>query len=858
MSRRYAIANAADAGTGLTVENGGVLVTTDADALDINRTIRGTISQTTYTSSVEMILYGTAASIANRVSFGIVTGSASLSTYVGGDGLGIGYRVGEGQIHTAGGSVASVATGALGDTFQILVVFDDVGGATVSFKRNGTVLASVDLSSAMIGEPLYWAVSLGSAVAGDIKAQINSGNRQAEYPDVAATGWWESVPVPESPRIASMHYLSHHDDDFPASRWETGITNKSGGDTRGVNFWWWGTEQQVQGSLLTIEVTDPDGRLDRLLSGTIRDQPLTLRSVEKFQPLSSATDLGTYYIDRVEVVSDIAKRVIARDVISLLDLPLQTRFIRPDADEQAANRAWPVCVGKALSVQPPLLDADDAVSNPSPEFGLDSQGVEQLGKVRVRGQPLDSGIPDFYLITGGQVLQLVVTPDGVLTLDMSKTGANYTPDSPVDAIGGDGNPFADGGGGAITNWNRYEDQPALLVDHFPYWTAPDRVAFPQEYYARSHISHQTADLVAGTRYKFTYTVHSMQAVTYTGGTAYVGLGYGGGLAGAYSVVTNLETLPKTVSGTFLCGVTHKALAFYEGNAVSGGFPAVISGLTFIELPPLDDGGDDDSVEFALPALTLEEGMRMVIEDIAGMDSSVWDSTTAAAIDLETGYTGGNYYSGDQVTRREAIEAMLAGYTASVYRARDGRLAVARAVLPEEVGESAYSFTLTQADMLSEMLPIRDDARGLSRRMGLRRNERILTDADVDTAGSGVTLRLRAKFARRHRQVASSAGPLAPGYEHAETAEILDTRLMYIADAQPEIDFSARAYAIGRSFYRVRIPLDDDIDVMSVGTVAYNRYGMQDGIPMVVAQITEDRVNDTMDLLLWGPSPYEDF
>jgi hypothetical protein len=197
MSRRYALFDAGNKGASLAVENGGVLLTTTAAGLSIARSCRSTLAQDEDDSSVEFILFSTSAiapSIANKVSIGLCTAAASMSAYIGADGESIGYRPAEGQIHTGGASVQSVATSGLGSAIGVTVSFGEFPMA--AWYVDGALIGTQAIPAGMVGEDIYFAVSLGSdAAAGDIRVKVTTGDgtngsQLVEFPLTGFTGWW--------------------------------------------------------------------------------------------------------------------------------------------------------------------------------------------------------------------------------------------------------------------------------------------------------------------------------------------------------------------------------------------------------------------------------------------------------------------------------------------------------------------------------------------------------------------------------------------------------------------------------------------------------------------------------------------
>jgi hypothetical protein len=869
MSRRYALFDAGNKGASLAVENGGVLLTTTAAGLSIARSCRSTLAQDEDDSSVEFILFSTSAiapSIANKVSIGLCTAAASMSAYIGADGESIGYRPAEGQIHTGGASVQSVATSGLGSAIGVTVSFGEFPMA--AWYVDGALIGTQAIPAGMVGEDIYFAVSLGSdAAAGDIRVKVTTGDgtngsQLVEFPLAGFTGWWTPYALPEAVRIATVDYLSHHDDDIPSTRWHGGVTGRSGGERRGYSVWPWGQEHQVQAAIMEVEFTDPDGLLDVLLSPAYRYQPVSVQYVEHDAPLSEVLETQTWYFDRCEVRDDLTKVVYLRDIISLLELPLQRRAFRPDVDPQAANRWMPTLIGVAGSIPVTLVDGDVS-SSPEPTFQIAAADVEQIGKVREAGVPLDSAT-DFTLLAGGQQIQLAASPDeGEITLDAARTGPGYIPAAPVDAMGGIGNPFADGGGGDIVGWGRFQDG-ASLGDNMPYYYGSGQVAFPQGSSAFAHITPTSAShqLVLGQRYRYSFTV--VDLIERGNRDAEIGLSYSEDRFGAIESIRstrfydgNPDGDPRTYSGTFVSLQTVKPSFFYYGMEDNApGRPGRIRDFTLIELPNINDTGDDEAVEDALPKMGLEDAARMIIETESGLTSEVWDASSAAAIDTETGYEGGGIYSEEQWSRREALERLLPGWGAGLYKTRAGKAAFLRMPIPEEeIGSDPI--IITGDDLLDELVVVRDGGQGLTRQLGVRKNYRILTAAEVDKVALNLTQ--RARLARPHRYTLATGAPFAPGYEHADGAEVLDTPLWMPEDGQAEIDFWGRYYSIGRAFYLARMPFRSDIDIGTVLLLQYPRYGMSAGIPVFAVPLEEDRINDEFrSIMFCGAAPYEDF
>lgn len=844
MTRRYAIFDASAAGADLSVENGGALLTTDASGLSINRSVRLSVSVSEFEHRAQFIVIGEG-TLANKLAIGLANATFDeTASYAGGDANSIGYRVAEGQIHTGGASVETVTAGAVGDVIDMVLRFDGEGGGTVAWRRNGALVTSRALPAGLEDTALDFVVSLGSsAAAGDLRVALNTGRDQYEFPGGDGDlGLYDTPALGGALRIADVDFISAGDDTPANMRWEGVITRADILLDRAVHFWPWGNSSAARGAAVSVTFTDPDGLADGLLSGAWRDQPASVQYTDT--DLGAAINFGAFVVEKVEVVDELTRRLILRDPLAQFEAGLQRRRIRPDAEENARNRLWPVTLGACFSLEPVLLDDMEFV------YAVDSLGAEGIGKVRDKGDPLDQyavPTPDYTITDGGQTITLAAPPAGIVTIDASVTGDGYVPPSPVDALGGDANPFAGTIGSAPTNWDVFRANPA---NDLPELLSGGRVRFHQNLTRDSWIQHQTATLVAGQRYRWRVVVDQLAPVSPT--SIYAALL----LTSAANRFTDFARIQSTGEhvGVYTPASTHDVFAYYEANNFAGGagLDCVVSAIEFIELPNVDDTATDDEVEEALVALPLPEMMRQMIEVRGRLPAASWSQASAEAIDTAAGYSGLGFHTVDPVTVRQGLDAVLDSYTASVFPSREGVLQVMRLIAPEDATPDG---TLDASEMLSPPLPRWDEASGLTRQLGARRNERILTDTDLVTDEVAVTLRLRRKLARQHRFVLTYGGPLAPGYAHADTAPPIGTRLVKREDGQAEIDRVGDIYADSRAFYGpFRVAGRSDIEIGQVLTTTYPRFGLDAGRNLLVVGIRESLLGDTREVLLWGLAP----
>src|SRR5690606_27689813 len=119
----------------------------------------------------------------------------SLSTYVGGDAWGIGYRLEAGEIRGGGSSLATVPVVAKGQVVSVLLQLEGPE-PSVSFYLAGELVHTESLAGTAFADVEWFpAASLGSDLEADLQIFMNSGQRAPEFENASADGWWTVDPT---------------------------------------------------------------------------------------------------------------------------------------------------------------------------------------------------------------------------------------------------------------------------------------------------------------------------------------------------------------------------------------------------------------------------------------------------------------------------------------------------------------------------------------------------------------------------------------------------------------------------------------------------------------------------------------
>lgn len=826
MTALYATFDPSALGPQLALERSNTVLVATAPA-DINRTALVYDGKDSDSWNAEFIVWGDA-DIDNRVAVGIVRPGASLSTYVGGDSDGYGYRLAEGQLHNAGASIQSVTAGRKG---QIIGVLVDLIALTLNLELDGVPLATITLPDT---GPWHLAASLGSGIGYDLQMMVNTGQRALEYGRYIRMGWFSQRESQGEWRFADRPWLSAPDDEIPNVRYRGLLMDRSRLSLRGgLSFWPMRSGASgVQSSSGTLSVGNADGSLDAMAAGDIRDAQVRILELPENGSYDDAVQIADMVVDSITAPDDMQIDIRVGDVLDQLDQALQDRLVPPDADESSADQVWPMSLGACRSVEPVLIKANpEDDPDAAARYALHDGPVLGLGYVRDGGYPFNYTAipPDYWLDSLGR-LMLAREPALALTADVSSVGGDV-PGGPVDLLDGSGD-FTDPllwdlkdatvGGGNLTLTNTVPGPYTIDA-----WASP--VGFVME---------------AGKTYRFNVEIAF--------------------LSGGLPTFGQFPAIVLTGSPDGVTPFRNRTSAYWE-RAFTGIYTAVISPPVttrlFIAILATQNGVDvgriravkafevktDPVDDEALEPITLEAFLREIIEVRAGWSPDSWSSADAAAIDAATGYAGVGFHAREATTLRDALQGVLDAYCACLWRDDDGVIRVTRLIAPESV---PHTRTITPIHMLSDLSMRHDLAPGLTTQAQCRKNWRPLTPGEITSDTIDVPASLRARLTADYRISVSYSGALATRYAHARNIDPQGLLLDKRPDGQGAIDHVGSMYSVTRDFYEARV-VYGNYERGQVVRLIYPRYGLNDGKNVMIVDVDRDPIARTCILTMWG-------
>lgn len=813
MTRLYSTFDPAALGASLALEQANTVVYTTAVG-DINRTVRALYGKSGYSWFVEFAAWGDG-TIANLVSLGLVNDAASLSTYVGGDANGWGYRLAEGQIHNNGASTDTVTAGAKGDIVGVWLDVPDGATATATWFLNGEAIHSETLPDT---GPWYPAASIGTTDDEDVmRVWINGGQRDFEFPVPGVDGWYEFPPDVPTLRIATRDYIAPPSDPIPNAVWEGRISEDSIEIVQQLVFWPDGG-RSTQGSAVNVTVANGDGALDGWLDLDARELPVSLQRIQTGYSILDATDVAEMLVDDVIVQDDGSVRFTFTGGMQAFDAPLQSRIFPPSADPVVAGKPFPILLGAARSVTPTLVDPVNRI------YQVSDAGLPGWGWVRDKGAPLDpNDIPPGYVINPDGSITLETDAIGKLTVDASSTGGGTLPTLADDIWLGYGNPFT-GSGATLLNFDQQSGASFQALSN--------AVLTSSSLLSRPYFALSTATMDAGRSYRYRINLGNLPP-NHSFGQPAVSLSTPTGIPIAVMTAPGIYEGVFTATSTFVPRVQMT-------NALTG-TTATIRQAFILEIP-------DDYDPAVLQAITLTEFVQEIVEGRFGLPPSAWSRADTEAIDLATGYAGIGFFASESMTVRQALDAVLDSYTACAWVDEQGVLRFTRLTPPEDevpVGE------ITGADLLADIQVRPDLAPALTTQIDFRKNWTVLNDTDFVTDFVVVPMAVRSVLTRTYQGIVASAIPLSATYANAVNAEPMNLLLDVEADAQAEVNHVTGYYSTLRKFYTTEVSAELGVQIGQVWTLRYPRYGLDAGKNLLVSRVSRRIGSETVAITLRG-------
>lgn len=408
MTRQYARFDSVTIGPGLVATDGGLVLTTAVDSTSLARAARSTFTRSGGRYGCEFVFWGDASLLA---SVGLVAAGAPLNAEVGVSADTIGWRFSSGEVRRANVVMASGLPAVVkGDILGVEFVETAGPVYAVRFSLNGTQVAEVLLTGAI----WHYAVSMASAVAGELSCAVNAGQWPARG-SAARSGWAAPTSAPPIVRLADRHWMTAPGDDPAHTRYEGRIIDDGIETMQHLGFWPWRDAVAPRQGGAQVRLQDPDGAL----AGIDRFEALVaLRTVSIDGSLADSEPLHWFAVDSIEAVADDVVRLALRDAHDALDEPVNSGVFLPFVPA-LAWRPQPVVIGAVASV--PLLSAN---SDGTVGFLADSP-VASVDVVLDRGDALEPGT--WSLAPGDQQLLLESPPLGPVLADVSSIGADMTP-----------------------------------------------------------------------------------------------------------------------------------------------------------------------------------------------------------------------------------------------------------------------------------------------------------------------------------------------------------------------------------------------------------------------------------------------
>ena len=574
----------------------------------------------------------------------------------------------------------------------------------------------------------------------------------------------------------------------------------------------------------SIQLINADGALDAWADYDWRDATVELYSGYEGE---SILDFRLWSFNRVDSIAyneSLRVELALADPLALLDRPLQTRLYPVDqANAQAAGKPLPIVFGAPLYCSGVRLDTAASAR----DYQLDDTGLVEITDVYDNGDRF-----------GGP-------GDAFVAL----------------------NPITGTNGGDFTGWSGTPSVPAGWTALTPYGATTDRfmAGVPAGLRAQSHhnpstVIQHSAQLQENTRYQITFNVAGVPtpgtltlavgAVTYPCGLSSATLGARSAtidVAAAGPLELRLDGTPLDVTITQLRAASVQVIDWTYYEIRHGD----LAGFTLENQPAGKVVANPVSPVDTLGTLIDNVcNARLALPDAGNLPAV--DFGTVDAVETAAPYVIARYVDTPVtalVLLREAMDSWCGWITSN----RLGQIVVGRVEAPA----NDAALTLDTTNILGEIRRTDDVAKGLTLRLGGRRNNSPHSDGEI---ADSVTPAMRAELQAELTIVRAGAaemgdGAVSPAYAQAVNADVRATLLQLDAHLQAEANRIATLWRPNRHFYACTALLDastsDELEPGQTVRLVWPRYGLSGGRNLFVVGVVSRFFDRRVDLLLWG-------
>lgn len=455
-------------GPGLTIDDGGTIVTTNLNALDAYRAVFGNLAVSEGIKTFEFHVYSTSrGDLSGLVSVGVAEVGTALDDLVGGNATSYGIMPADGVIMNNGLAVTTFE--AFNPERICMSVTVDLTGPTkiVRWAWNGSSTVFRTLPANKLWVP---AISIGGEEAGDLCVIVNFGQDRFDAQE-PSDGWYTETVGRATLYLSSVTegFLSANDDTPANQSYRPAILNPGAFSVRRApQAWVHSGGSEFQGgttgvaAIASLRLDNSKGQFNWLLREEAEGSTIVYQAIPGRDGSGTLTDAVTHMTARLArawAPSPSVIEVTLSDILLELRRPMRCRRIPPFADASSRGRTYPVAFGAQRNRRPLLFDQATLTYI----LGDAPQGA--VAAVYDGGQRLDPGgtPPQYRPALGGCGFQLDTDAEYRISVDCSNVGGGYDIPTDEDVLGGIGD-FATWASGEPVGWDRPAAPPLVVAN----------------------------------------------------------------------------------------------------------------------------------------------------------------------------------------------------------------------------------------------------------------------------------------------------------------------------------------------------------------------------------------------------------